>query len=149
MTVTRRHSARQWRCEFLRRACSFARFASRARHNAAVSAVTLAEFITESADRIISEWEQFARSCIPAANLMDLEERKDHLAGMLAVIAADLRRPQTASEQQQKATGQDDAHADSDTPANSHGTDRAASGYNALHMVSRFRALRARCAPVG
>jgi hypothetical protein len=47
----------------------------------------LSQFITESSERIIAEWEVFARSCRPAANAMDLEERRDHVAGMLKTIS--------------------------------------------------------------
>lgn len=103
----------------------------------------LSQFITESADRIIAEWEVFARSCIPAANTMDLEERRDHVAGMLKAISKDLETPQTKREQSEKAIGNDDAHVDSHTASTAHGTERAASGYTAAQMVSEFRALRA------
>jgi len=103
----------------------------------------LSQFITSSSERIISEWEVFARSCLPAANVMDLEQRRDHLAGMLRVIAKDLETPQTKREQSEKSIGNDDAHVDSKTAANAHGTDRAESGYTPVQMVAEFRALRA------
>ena len=103
----------------------------------------LSQFITESCDRIIAEWEVFARSCLPAANTMDLDQRRDHVAGMLKAISKDLETPQTKREQSEKAIGNDDAHVDSHTASNSHGTDRAASGYTVGQMVSEFRALRA------
>jgi signal transduction histidine kinase len=103
----------------------------------------LSQFITESSERIISEWEVFARSCLPAANVMDLDQRRDHVAGMLKAISKDLETPQTKREQSEKAIGNDDAHVDSHTASNAHGTDRAASGYTAGQMVSEFRALRA------
>jgi signal transduction histidine kinase len=103
----------------------------------------LSQFITESSERIIAEWEVFARSCIPAANTMDLEERRDHVAGMLKAISKDLETPQTKREQSEKAIGNDDAPVDSHTSSAAHGTERAASGYTAVQMVSEFRALRA------
>lgn len=103
----------------------------------------LSDFIAKSTERIISEWEVFARSCLPAADAMDLEQRRDHVAGMLKVIAADLDTPQTKREQREKAIGNDDAHVNSDTAASSHGMDRAASGFTPVQMVSEFRALRA------
>jgi len=105
--------------------------------------VKLSQFITESRERIIAEWEVFARSCLPAADAMDLEQRRDHVAGMLKAISKDLETPQTKHEQREKATGNEDAGADSYTASNAHGTDRAASGYTAAQMVSEFRALRA------
>ena len=103
----------------------------------------LSQFITESSDRIIADWEVFARSCTPAANQMDLDQRRDHVAGMLKAISRDLETPQSKREQNEKAIGNDDAHVDSSTASNSHGSDRAARGYTAGQMVSEFRALRA------
>lgn len=103
----------------------------------------LSEFITKFSERIISEWEVFARSCLPAANAMDLEQRRDHVAGMLKMIAIDLDTPQTKREQKEKSIGNNDTDVDRNTPANAHGTDRAANGYTPVQMVSEFRALRA------
>jgi signal transduction histidine kinase len=103
----------------------------------------LSQFITQSSERIIAEWEVFARSCLPAAEAMDLGQRRDHVAAMLKVIATDLETPQTKREQSEKAIGNDDADVDSNTASAAHGTDRAASGYTAGQMVSEFRALRA------
>jgi signal transduction histidine kinase len=100
----------------------------------------LADFLATSSTPIISEWEEFARTCEPT---MNLAERRDHVEGMLKAIALDLNRPQTKGEQREKAKGNDDAHVDSNTAANAHGTDRAAVGYTAVEMMSEFRALRA------
>jgi signal transduction histidine kinase len=102
--------------------------------------VTIAEFITADPKRIIAEWEAFAQTCEPA---MNLEQRRDHVGGMLKAIAVDLNTPQTKSEQKEKAQGHDDADVGSPTAANAHGTDRAAMGYTPEEMVSEFRALRA------
>jgi signal transduction histidine kinase len=103
----------------------------------------LAQFITANSKRIISEWEQFARTCLPAANAMDIDQRRDHVAGMLKAIAVDLDIPQTKREQVEKSKGNDDAEVGTDSPANAHGTDRAATGYTPAQMVAEFRALRA------
>lgn len=103
----------------------------------------LSQFITESSERIIAEWEVFARSCVPAADAMDLEQRRDHVAGLLKAISKDLETPQTKREQREKAIGNDDTDVDSQAASTAHGADRAASGYTAGQMVSEFRALRA------
>ncbi|MBA3541552.1 MAG: sensor histidine kinase [Deltaproteobacteria bacterium] len=103
----------------------------------------LAQFITERSEQIIAEWEVFARSCTPAASAMDLTQRRDHAAGMLQAIALDLETPQTKQAQAAKSKGTTDADVDSATAANSHGTERAATGYTPVQMVSEFRALRA------
>jgi signal transduction histidine kinase len=100
----------------------------------------LAQFITASTKQIVSEWEEFARTCIPS---MDLKQRRDHVEAMLKAIALNIDTPQTKHEQAEKSKGTDDGHVDSHTAATSHGTDRAASGYSPAQMVAEFRALRA------
>jgi signal transduction histidine kinase len=101
----------------------------------------LAQFITGSSGTIIAEWEEFARTCVPAASGMDLEQRRDHIAGMLKAIALDLSTPQTTHEQAEKSKGREDAHGD--TAANAHGSGRAGMGFTPVQMVAEFRALRA------
>lgn len=103
----------------------------------------LTELITTSSAKIISEWEQFADAHISAANGLSLEQRRDHVAAMLKVIALDLDSPQTKREQADKSKGTADGEADTITAATSHGADRAASGYAPTEMVAEFRALRA------
>ncbi|HEY6561625.1 MAG TPA: HAMP domain-containing sensor histidine kinase [Polyangiaceae bacterium] len=102
--------------------------------------VRLAEFIVASRKQIVSEWEQFARTCVSG---MELEERRDHVEEMLKAIALDLDTLQTKHEQAEKSKGRDDEHVDTRSAATSHGTDRAASGYTQAKMVAEFRALRA------
>src|SRR6476646_1981549 len=103
----------------------------------------LAEFIISSSARIITEWEEFARLHLTVASKMDLNERRDHVAGMLKTIALDLDTPQTKRKQASKSKGQEDANVASDTSANAHGSDRAATGFSPVDVVSEFRALRA------
>ncbi len=103
----------------------------------------LAQFITANTTQLISEWEHFARIHVAGARKMDLVQRRDHVAGMLAAIAADLDTPQTPREQASKATGEDDSSLGSRTAANAHGTDRAATGFEPIELVSEFRSLRA------
>ncbi|MBA3456379.1 MAG: HAMP domain-containing histidine kinase [Deltaproteobacteria bacterium] len=100
----------------------------------------LSQFITTFAERIIGEWEEFARTCLPAGSLI---ERRDHVALMLKAIAIDLETPQSDHEQSEKGKGKGDSAVSDSTAANAHGTDRAASGYTPVQMVSEFRALRA------
>ncbi len=103
----------------------------------------LADFITKSSAAIISEWEQFALHHLPSARLLDLDERRDHVAAMLKVVALDLASPQTKREQADKSKGTEDGRVDAQTAATSHGSDRAATGYSPTEMVAEFRALRA------
>ena len=107
----------------------------------------LSAFMLSQRERILSEWVDFARSCLPTADGMDLAMLRDHASEMLDAIAADLETPQTKQEQAQKAEGKSDAAesapAASNTAAQSHGAARAVSGFTVEQMVSEYRALRA------
>ena len=98
---------------------------------------------------IVAEWETFARSVAPPESMMNIAELRDHAKQMLLVIAGDLETSQTKREGSQKASGQSDADetiaegSPRETPAQSHGTGRAESGFDISTMVSEYRALRA------
>jgi signal transduction histidine kinase len=106
----------------------------------------LSEFILSHRERILSEWVEFARSCTPSADMMTFVKLRDHAAQMLETIAADLNTYQSKSEQVDKSKGKLDARAKEgtpETPAESHGSSRAKSGFTIEQMVSEYRALRA------
>jgi signal transduction histidine kinase len=109
----------------------------------------LSQFIRAHMESIVAEWETFARSVVPADSPMNIAELRDHAKQMLLVIADDLETPQTASEGSRKSKGHSDADEATsegstvDTPAQSHGTGRAESGFDISEMVSEYRALRA------
>ena len=106
----------------------------------------LSEFMVAHREQILTEWDAFARSCLPVTETMDFSAVRDHAAAMLDAIAADLRTPESKSEQADKSKGKSDANPDPTTPdtaAQAHGTDRAASGFTVEQMVSEYRALRA------
>ncbi|HUF29187.1 MAG TPA: sensor histidine kinase [Gemmatimonadaceae bacterium] len=104
---------------------------------------TLANFIRENTEEILSEWETFARS-LPMGASMDIAALRDHAKEMLGVIASDLATPQTEEEQEDKAAGESDAiQENTATAAQAHGAGRAESGFSVAHMVAEFRALRA------
>jgi signal transduction histidine kinase len=103
----------------------------------------LSAFIRANRERILVEWETFARS-MPIGGTMDVDALRDHAAQMLEVIAGDLEAPQSAVEQDSKARGLADAdRRQSLTAAQEHGVDRADSGFSVTQMVSEFRVLRA------
>ncbi len=106
--------------------------------------VRLADFIVDNTEPILEEWVAFARTCGPEGIALDLLALRDHALQMLQVIARDLRTPQTAAEQDDKAKGQaPDNTDDPETAAEDHGADRAESGFSVEDMVSEYRALRA------
>jgi signal transduction histidine kinase len=103
----------------------------------------LAQFIRDNRERILLEWETFARGT-PIGGTMDVAALRDHAAQMLEVIAKDLEAPQSADEQDTKARGLADADKRVTlTAAQEHGAGRADSGFSVGQMVAEFRALRA------
>ena len=106
----------------------------------------LAEFIVVERAQILLEWDSFARSCLPATHRMNSTTLRDHVAEILDTIAHDLNHSQSPAQQVAKSIGKSDARVGStrrDTAAQSHGSDRAYSGFDVTQMVSEFRALRA------
>lgn len=105
----------------------------------------LADFILTHRGAILSEWEDFARTCSPASASMGLVALSDHASEMLTVIAEDLKTPQGAHEQSEKSKGHAPVIAKDGmrTAAEKHGTGRAESGFTMEQMVAEYRALRA------
>jgi signal transduction histidine kinase len=104
--------------------------------------IRLADFIRENTDPIVSEWETFARTLVPAANDMTPLALRNHIHEMLTFIISDIESPQTGFEQTQKSRGIKEK---SSTPsaAEQHAALRLAGGFDIDQMVSEYRALRA------
>lgn len=104
----------------------------------------LAAFITANTEPILTEWVEFAKSCGPAGDTMDLGALRDHALAMLKVIVVDLETPQSDAEQVDKSRGNATPAGDEpETAAEVHGAGRAESGFTVGEMVSEYRALRA------
>lgn len=104
----------------------------------------LPEFIRQHADRIVDEWEEFARTITPAAENMDRTALRDHAKEILLAAARDMSKPQTASEQLAKAKGEGPEKTPSlDEAGASHGELRHTVGFDLVQMTSEFRHLRA------
>ena len=102
----------------------------------------LSQFIITNSEKILAEFEAFARSIVPEGT-MDIAQLRDHAQQMLTVIAHDLETPQTKREGTEKSRGRSDSNEISpDTPAQEHGFRRAQSGFTMAEMVSEYRALR-------
>jgi diguanylate cyclase (GGDEF)-like protein/PAS domain S-box-containing protein len=102
---------------------------------------SLLTFIERNQDAILEQWERFARS-IPSARRLQSVVLRDHAAGMLREIVADLKVAQTPGQQAEKSQGRAPRGA-SDTQAELHGADRVAVGFTVSDAISEFRALRA------
>lgn len=104
----------------------------------------LADFIEANMEAILSEWEGFARTLLPASVGMDVGALRDHARQILGDVAADLRTSQSSSAQRAKSRGEAvrPGH-DPETPAETHGQLRATSGFTLKQLVAEYRALRA------
>lgn len=97
----------------------------------------------EHMDEIVSEWESFARTVSPASATMDSGALRDHVMQMLQAIARDVETHQTGAEQERKSQGIAPVTGPSDTAAEIHGQMRHSAGFDLIHLVAEFRALRA------
>lgn len=101
----------------------------------------LSQFIRARTDPILEDWIVFARS-IPSAAAFAEPVLRDHAAGILTTIAADLERPQNLRRQEAKSKG--DAPAGTEvSEARQHGMARLLDGFTVNDTVAEFRALRA------
>ncbi|CAM3221270.1 two-component sensor histidine kinase [Pseudomonas floridensis] len=104
----------------------------------------LSEFIVLHVDRIVDEWEDFARTLKPAADTMNTTELRDHARSILLAAARDMQTAQSKSEEIAKARGEELNKTPSlDEAAASHGELRHEVGFDLVQMTSEFRHLRA------
>jgi len=102
----------------------------------------LADFIRANTERILAEWEAFARTCLPAADAMTTRALRDHAEELLKAIADDMDLPQSATEQIEKSKGKRPMGR-LDRLGESHGMERAEAGFNLIQVTAEYRALRA------
>jgi signal transduction histidine kinase len=104
----------------------------------------LSDFIVQQVDRIVDEWEKFAKTIKPAADSLGRLELRDHAKAILLAAARDMTTAQTASEQAAKAKGEGPEKTPTlDKAAASHGEMRHMVGFDLVQMTSEFRHLRA------
>lgn len=101
----------------------------------------LADFILNTIEPILQQWEDFARTMTPASLGMDAETLRDHAGQMLLAIAADLQTPQSVEAQISKSHGEAPASKQV-TPAETHADIRHASGFTIAQVIAEYRALR-------
>ena len=103
----------------------------------------LSLFIATHLEKILLEWDVFARTLFPASPVPPPHVLRDHAREILQEIVADLGRYQTAAQQKEKSEGQDPEAIDKKSPASIHGTLRQASGFSLTQLTAEYRALRA------
>lgn len=103
----------------------------------------LSLFISENIERIISDWEAFAVTLLPASKTMSRLQLRDHARQILLAIADDLQTTETETDRALKSKGLKTTAASERTAAAVHGALRHASGFTLLQLSSEFRAMRA------
>ncbi len=103
----------------------------------------LSEFIVSNMERIMAEWESYAKSLPPGQSMTSIGLRND-AERMLRFIAADIATAQTSGEQSAKSMGLGPALPNGESSAaHHHGLHRLDEGFSLGEMVSEYRALRA------
>jgi signal transduction histidine kinase/ActR/RegA family two-component response regulator len=106
----------------------------------------LPEFIADNVERILAEWEVFAREVWPEGPTAAPAELRDEAEDILRTALADMRSDQTDGERAGKSKGQLSQSAESDhltSASASHGVGRATSGFELWAVLAEYRALRA------
>jgi len=105
----------------------------------------LHDFILANMEKILQQWEEFARRIWPG-DLPDVRILRDHAEEMLDAIVADLQTEQTAEQQFDKSIGKGHSSKVSrsmDLSSTRHALSRVDSGFDLCALVSEYRALRA------
>lgn len=104
----------------------------------------LAEFIRQNSETILTAWEAFAVTLLPAAAGMSALALRDHAPQILAAVAKDLDTPQTREQQSEKSKGwAPRIEGAPETAAQTHAIIRAQGGFDIMQLVGEYRALRA------
>lgn len=103
----------------------------------------LADFLSTNTDKILAEWEAFARTLLPSAATMDSLALRDHAKQILQAIAKDITTAQSPREQAEKSTDDTSQPLTVQTAAAIHGALRHTSGFDLRQLVAEYRALRA------
>jgi signal transduction histidine kinase len=103
----------------------------------------LSAFITANVRIIVDDWEQFARTLLPASETMDSLGLRDHAKQILLAIAKDIATWQSVSDSVDKSQG-NAFRADSvvESAAELHGSLRQRHGFTMIQLAAEFRALR-------
>jgi signal transduction histidine kinase len=103
----------------------------------------LSRFIIENLEEIMVEWEAFAKSLLPAGQVMTSLALRDHSPQIQRAIAHDIETDQTQLEQAYKSKGFVPIAPGIETAAMTHGALRHLAGFDLRQLAGEFRALRA------
>ena len=106
----------------------------------------LAEFILANIEPILAEWEAFARSLLPGAD-MTIVALRDDAGSILLATARDMQNRQSLQQQASKSKGAGGAGGAAsdqlDKASDLHGVGRVGSGFHITDVIAEYRALRA------
>jgi len=105
--------------------------------------MTLAGFINENLDSILTEWEAFALTLQPAAETATALALRNHAKEILQAMARDLEHAQTDRQQADKSKGWAPNLEGKETAAATHGALRHVVGFDLRQLAAEYRALRA------
>jgi signal transduction histidine kinase len=106
--------------------------------------VTLADFIDRNLDALIDDWVVYARDLGPEESHLTETQLRNSARDLLTSIAADMRAPQTSSQQAAKSVGRrPDPYSKFNVVAHLHADDRLGHGFGINSLVAEYRALRA------
>lgn len=103
----------------------------------------LPDFIQANMQRILDDAVDFAITQAPEGAQLNHKRLRNDIPLILRDIVADLRTPQTAAEQRDKAQGRAAHATNPESAASSHGRSRADDGFGVNQMIAEYRALRA------
>jgi PAS domain S-box-containing protein len=106
--------------------------------------MTMPEFIRANLEQILSDWEVFASTLLPAAAALPAKELRDFAEEMLQAIASDMETSQSSSQKGDKSKGLlIDPASRMEVSARRHAADRWAHTFSLDQVVAEYRALRA------
>ncbi len=103
----------------------------------------LPDFIQANMQRILDDAVDFAITQAPEGAQLNHKRLRNDIPLILRDIVADLRTPQSAAEQRDKAQGRTADATGPESAASSHGRSRADDGFGVNQMIAEYRALRA------
>lgn len=103
----------------------------------------LPDFIQANMQRILDDAVDFAITQAPEGAQLNHKRLRNDIPLILRDIVADLRTPQSAAEQRDKAQGRAAHATNPESAASSHGRSRADDGFGVNQMIAEYRALRA------
>jgi signal transduction histidine kinase len=106
-----------------------------------IQLMRLSKFIQDHLEGILSDWESFAQTLLPAGKTLNPTALRDDAENLLRAIALDMETAQNPTQQALKSKG-DRRSLEPLTP-HKHAHDRYAIGFDLDQLVAEYRALRA------